>query len=160
MKHFLLLIMVLFGPAFAFAQVNSLEQAIINQEYTSDWVLFEQTDNVDVYYQYGICEEVYDCCEMLFFKVVNKSENVIDLSWQFNLGWREYVNNPVTSSSERDVHLIIQPEQQVSTSCTNENNAMLIFIIRELVNPEWNVLTAITINQLTENQTISNENIK
>jgi hypothetical protein len=131
---------------YGFGQENAIKKSIAEQKYTSDWQLYKTFDQVDIYFQYTTCEEI-DCCELVLLKIVNNAENKLTIKWKYNLGWSEFINDPVTSSDIQSFEYDLSPNEVVSSDCNNLIQE-LHFFIRELSSPDVNVLTKFEIEQI------------
>lgn len=132
----------------ALCQDNPIDKDIAEEKYSEVWKLYSESENVQIMYKINTCEGNLDCCDLLFFKVVNKSGSQLDLSWIFDLGWCENNGGPITSQSSRKVSIALAAGESAEANCDNTNDD-LMFYIREKSSPDANVLSHVEITELS-----------
>jgi hypothetical protein len=123
----------------------------MNSSYSDGWQLVLQGQVVDVFYKYTDCsEDEKNCCENIFVKVVNKTDDQVQLAWDYQLGYRADIAGEVTSENTRSVSISLAPKQKLKADCGVFDPYDLVLGIRELESPDVNVLTDILIKNFTE----------
>lgn len=140
---------VLMSLVYVNAQNSEITNSILERKYSPEWELIEQDQFVDIFYKYVDCtENENSCCEWLFFKVVNKSDEAITLNWDFKLGWRADVGGSVTSENTQHVSISLSPKEVLFSDCGKLDPYDIVLTVREMTAPDVNVLTEVSLDNI------------
>jgi hypothetical protein len=132
------------------AQNPQLDEALKNRTYSADWVFYQQTKHVDIFYQYTSCGGNLDCCEFVFLKFQNKSGQELSITSDLILDRNSSLNNEDSRRDIQKLNIKLLPGQIIKNDCNSTNNNISLIIVRELKNPQINFLSKIEITNLHE----------
>lgn len=113
------------------AQSPTIENGLKEKIYTSDWTLLQQTSQVDVYYQYTVCEGTKDCCEFVFLKFQNKSNSKLTVKGDISLS-----RVPSGRIDNFPVSLSLLAGQSTQSDCNTNDNRIPLILVRERSTPD------------------------
>jgi len=110
--------MVFFQSFNLFAQLN-IDQKVTKVEYTSDWVIYQSMELVNIYYKYSDCSDAANGFypEYVLFKVENKTNEQVYVYWNYSVS----INNEIVenSSHENLVQVFLAPNEIKEGECKN-----------------------------------------
>lgn len=136
-----------------FGQNAEVFSKINAYSYDQDWVLYQENDQISIYYKYVDCAEPQNdlLFEYLLFRVENKTLQTLDVFWNWEYSYNN-VPRPAESDDEVGVFLDLPPNNDISANCSPGNQHNLKLFVRDRKRPETRQLTGFSIENIEVNQ--------
>ena len=131
------------------AQSFELFSEINTHAYHSDWKIYKQTEQLNIYYKYSDCSDIQNGTnhEYLLFKVENLTQKKLYAYWNWEFAFNGKIMS-VEGSDENLIQVTLEPDSDVEASCEYNEFSHLKIFVQDKKNAQISKLTAFSIIDL------------
>lgn len=143
-----LLLFIIQGKT-AIAQSSELLNEFNAHAYHSDWKIYKQTEQLNIYYKYSDCSDIQNGIypEFLLFKVENLTQDKLYTYWNWEFAYDGRIMSR-EGSDENLVQLTLEPKLSLEASCDFNEYSILKIYIQDKQDSQSSKLTAFSILDL------------
>jgi hypothetical protein len=117
----------------------------------AEWSLFQSSNGVEIYTKEVVCSPASNdvLAEMIIFKVINKTGNAKNVSWQYDLYYNQQCKT--CGKDEYQINFDLNGYQTIEGICHSKQGLPNLYIHKRFVNKITNTeeLTGFNLSELT-----------